>query len=314
MTFRKLSNASARDIVRYHRALLADRVRTLTYRAAIDATVGNGDVVADIGCGTGVLSFFAARAGARRVYAIDEGPVIEVARALARENGLADRIVFLNASSFDVTLDEKVDVIVTETMGNNGLDEQIVRAVDDARRRWLRDDGAIIPRSIEVIAAPVDLIIDDASFWLETRYDVDFSRMHEYAMNMVHAIDIDENALIDDGEVIAEIDLRQENDGAVRGTGHFHARRDAVVTGIGVWFHARLIRQFDLTNQPPNLCPSWKQSFLPIGTRMRVERGEEIAIEIQTFDGIEWKWRVATSTARVEQSTINGFPFVPLSS
>ena len=310
MSFRKLSNASARDIVRYHRTLLADRVRTETYRGAINETVRAGDVVVDIGCGSGILSFFAARAGAKRVYAIDEGPVIELARALAHDNGLADHITFLNASSFDAAIDERVDVIVTETMGNNGFDEQIVRAVDDARRRWLRADGAIIPQSIQLIAAPADVILDDASFWLDPRYDVDMTRMRDYAMNMLHAVDIDEDSLIDDGEVIAEVDLRAANDGALRGTGHFHARRDAVVTGIGVWFRAQLTRQSKLTNQPPNICPSWKQSFLPIASRMRVDRGDEIAIDIQTFDGIEWKWRVATSAARVEQSTMNGFPLV----
>ena len=310
MTFRKLSNAAARDIVRYHRSLLADTVRTETYRNAIDETVRGGDVVADIGCGSGVLSFFAARAGAKRVYAIDDGPVIELARVLAHDNGLADRITFINASSFDVTLDDKVDVILTETMGNNGLDEQIVRAVDDARRRWLRDGGAIIPQSIQTIAAPADVILDDASFWLEPRYGFDFARTRGYAMNIVHAVDIDEDSLIDDGEVIAEVDLRAANDGAVRGTGHFHARRDAVVTGIGVWFRAQLTPQFELTNQPPNDCRSWKQSFLPIASRMRADRGDEIAIEIQTFDGIEWKWRAATSALRVEQSTVNGFPFI----
>jgi len=310
MSFRKLSNASARDIVRYHRSLLADTVRTQTYRDAIEETVRDGDVVVDIGCGSGILSFFAARAGAKRVYAIDEGPVIELARALAHDNGLADRITFINGSSFDVTLDEKADVIVTETMGNNGLDEQIVRAVDDARRRWLRDGGAVIPQSIQVIASPADVILDDASFWLEPRYDVDLTRMRDYAMNMVHAVDVDEESLIDDGEVIAEVDLRAPNDGAARGTGHFHALRDAVITGIAVWFRAQLTQQMELTNQPPNICRSWKQSFLPIASRMRVDRGDEIAIEIQTFDGIEWKWRVATSAARVEQSTLNGFPFV----
>jgi precorrin-6B methylase 2 len=310
MTFRKLSNASARDIVRYHHSLLADTVRTETYRTAINDSVREGDVVIDIGCGSGVLSFFAARAGAKRVYAIDEGPVIELARTLANDNGLADRITFINASSFDVALEEKADVIVTETMGNNGLDEQIVRAVDDARRRWLRDGGAIVPQSIQMIAAPADVILDDASFWLEPRYGIDFARTRDYAMNMVHAVEIDEDSLIDDGEVIAEVNLREANDGAVRGTGHFHARRDAVVTGIGVWFRAQLTPQLQVTNQPPNACRSWKHSFLPIASRVRVDRGDEIAIEIQTFDGIEWKWRVATSAVRVEQSTMNGFPLV----
>ena len=193
MNFRKLSNASTVDLLKYHRSLLADRVRTETYGDALNATVRKDDIVADLGCGSGILSFFAARAGAKRVYAIDEGPVVELARALAHDNGLADRIVFINASSFDVTLEERVDVIVTETMGNNGLDEQIVRAVDDARRRWLREDGAIVPRSIDVIVAPTDLAPHPL---FGTSYGIDFSRLREHAVNAYYPMDIDEDSLV----------------------------------------------------------------------------------------------------------------------
>src|SRR5437762_8795436 len=176
MKYQKLSNASTHDLLKFRRSLLADRVRTESYRDAIFATIRSGDIVADVGCGSGILSFFAAQAGAKRVIAIDEGPVIELARSLAIENKLDQKIVFINASSFDVTLEEKVDVIVTETMGNNGLDEQIVRAVDDARRRWLREDGAIVPRSIDVIVAPTDLAPHPL---FGTSYGIDFSRLRE---------------------------------------------------------------------------------------------------------------------------------------
>ena len=310
MTFRKLSNASAVDLLRYHRSLLADTVRTETYRRAIEATVKPNDVVADLGCGSGILSFFAARAGARRVYAIDEGPVIELARALAAGNGLADRITFINASSFDVTLDEKADVLVTETMGNTGLDEHIVRAVDDARRRWLREDGAIVPRTIEVMAAPTDTLHEAPAFWLEKRYDLDFAPAREYAMNMFHPADVGEEALIAKPEVIARVDLRNENDGKVQGLARFHAGRDAVVTGAAVCFRAELADGITISNAPPNACPSWKQSFFPIASRLRVDRGDAIAIDIQTFDGYEWRWSVETSAARAEQSTMHGFPMV----
>lgn len=303
MNFRKISNSSAVDILRYHRSLLADRVRTETYRDAINATVKPNDVVLDLGCGSGILSFFAARAGAKRVYAIDEGPVIEVARTLAKENGLANRIVFINAVSQEATLDEKVDVIVTETMGNTGLDERILSSVDDARRRWLREGGAVIPQSIDVVVAPVDVLHD--TFWIEKHYDTDFAPVREFAMNMLHPLNIAEESFVASPAAAAHADFTSLS---VHGAARVHAERDAVITGIAVWFRARLTRELELTNQPPNGAPSWKQSFLPIASRIRVERGDEIAIDMQTFDGVEWKWSVATSAARAEQSTMNSFP------
>lgn len=308
MTFRKLSNATAVDILRYHRSLLADRVRTETYRDAINVTVRPGDIAIDLGCGTGILSLFALRAGAARVYAIDEGPVIELARALAVENGVADRIVFLNQSSFDVQLEEKADVILTETMGNTGLDEHIVGAVNDARRRFLRDGGAILPQTIDAGFCPIDLLHEPSTFWLERRYDTTFAAARDFAMNAFHPTDIDEASFLAEPATLPAVDLRNENDGAVHLSHTFHAARGGVITGIGVWFRARLTSEITLTNAPPNECRSWKQSFFPIASRIRVERGDAIAIDMRTFDGYEWKWSVATSAARAEQSTMNGFP------
>ena len=101
-----------------HITLLGDKARVGAFRAAIEATVRPGDVVVDVGSGTGVLAFFAARAGARRVYAIEETDLIDVAQALARENCLDDRIVFIRGNSLGVALPERAHVLVTETLGH----------------------------------------------------------------------------------------------------------------------------------------------------------------------------------------------------
>src|SRR6185369_10962784 len=122
------------------------------------------------------------------------------------------------------------------------------------------------------------------NLWIDDRYDADFKRAREYAMNMFHPVDVDEAALVAQPAVGAHVDLRENNDGAIRIAADFHAARDAIITGIGVWFRAQLTRDVALTNQPPNRCPSWKQSFFPIASRMRVDRGDAIGIEMQTFD------------------------------
>ena len=78
-----------------HIRMLADNIRVEAYRRAIFKTVRKGDRVVDIGTGTGILAFFALQAGARRVYAIETGPIIEVAKKTARDNGFSDRIDFI---------------------------------------------------------------------------------------------------------------------------------------------------------------------------------------------------------------------------
>src|SRR5262245_14768649 len=92
-----------------HRHYLADQVRTAAFRQAIEEIVKPGDVVIDMGAGTGILGLLACQAGARRVYSIDSGGVIELARKLCHANGFGDRVIFVKGLSTRVELPEKVD-------------------------------------------------------------------------------------------------------------------------------------------------------------------------------------------------------------
>ena len=105
-----------------HRRMLADRVRMTAYQKAIREIVKDGDVVADIGTGSGVLAFFAIQAGASKVFAIESNEIIEDAERLARINGLEEKVVFIHGESDQVDLPEKVDVIISEIIGEFGLE------------------------------------------------------------------------------------------------------------------------------------------------------------------------------------------------
>ena len=113
-------------VINEHRTYLSDRTRLAAYTAAIHNAVRPGDVVLDLGCGTGILGLLACRAGAARVYAIDATGMIEVARRLAKDNGLADRIVHLKELSLTAQLPEPVDVVVCDQMGGFGIDAGIL--------------------------------------------------------------------------------------------------------------------------------------------------------------------------------------------
>jgi len=294
---RKPSNSLAVQAFNFHRSLLEDTARTNAYRAAIEEVVREGDVVADIGCGTGILSMFACRAGARRVYAIEEEPVIEIARELAHANGFGDRITFIAGSSLDATLPERVDVIVTETIGNNGLDEQIAGTIAHARDAFLKEGGTIIPRAIEVIAAPVER----PSFherW-PSSYGLDFSSVREHVASLFHPLAIARSELLATPATIARVDAP-----AVRGSASWVVTRDGTLSGLAVWFRASLTPQIAISNEPESELPSWKQSFFPIAAQREVRAGEVVRAELQTFDGIEWKWRVDEET----RTTLKGWP------
>lgn len=140
-----------REFERY----VLDHERTALFARAIAAQVRPGDVVLDLGAGFGLLSMLCARHGAARVYAIEQGPYVELGRAIAADNGLAERIIWVAGNSADVALPEPVDLIVSETLGQWALEEFTVEYLHDACRRFGKPGVRLIPQSIELAVAPV---------------------------------------------------------------------------------------------------------------------------------------------------------------
>jgi protein arginine N-methyltransferase 1 len=80
-----------------HEEMLKDVSRTAAYR---DAMILNRDafkdkIVLDVGCGTGILSIFAVKAGAKHVYAIEAADIAHYAREIIAKNGLSDHITII---------------------------------------------------------------------------------------------------------------------------------------------------------------------------------------------------------------------------
>src|SRR5438094_143041 len=105
-----------------HRQYPADGNRVSAFRHAIEEVVTPGDVVLDLGSGTGILGLMACRAGAKRVYAVDEGPIVGLAREVAKANGFQDRITHIKGLSTRVALPEKVDIVLADQVGRFGLE------------------------------------------------------------------------------------------------------------------------------------------------------------------------------------------------
>jgi len=125
-----------------HEEMLKDTHRTLSYMNAIE---GNKEdfkdkVVLDIGCGTGILSIFAARAGAKHVYAIDNAEIALFAREIIKDNGLSDKITVFKGKVEEVEFPFKegeIDIIISEWMGYFLLYESMLDCVLWARDKYL---------------------------------------------------------------------------------------------------------------------------------------------------------------------------------
>ncbi|OGQ23468.1 MAG: hypothetical protein A3I05_08025 [Deltaproteobacteria bacterium RIFCSPLOWO2_02_FULL_44_10] len=139
------------NILTRHAHMVLDPYRTEPLVQAIEKTVKPGNLVLDIGTGIGILALVAARAGAKQVFAIDvDGESLELARFFAKQHNLEKKITFLEGLSFDLELDERVDVILCETIGSACFDENILATLYDAKKRLLKRSGKIIPQKAEL--------------------------------------------------------------------------------------------------------------------------------------------------------------------
>ena len=135
--------------------MLHDERRTGDYLRAVAAAVRPDDVVLDIGTGSGVLAVVAARAGARRVYAVEASDIAEVAERVFAVNGVQDRVTLVPGWSREIELPEVVDLLVAEVIGNEPLEEEILETTLDARRRLLAPGARLIPHALTLVARPV---------------------------------------------------------------------------------------------------------------------------------------------------------------
>lgn len=284
------------QMLEFHRSMLDDRVRTGSFLKAILKTVNPGDVVLDLGCGTGVLSYFACMAGAKRVYAVEQGPIIELAKSICQHNGFQDQVTFYNDWSTHVDLPEEVNVIITETIGNLGFEEGVLGWVLDAKKRFLAEEGRIIPQSIEMVLVPTENpeYHEDVNIWNQELYSLDFSPAHSLAVNNLLWADWSTGDLfLSKPASLVNIDLKQIENTDFSEQVSFVAQRDGLLHGLGGWFSAELTPGLTISNAPPNQTPSWNQTFFPIERQFKVSAGDCILVEVKVRDNAgHWEWLI----------------------
>lgn len=142
----------------YH--MFADPLKAGAYLRALERQVRPGMRVLDVGAGVGIFSVAAAKLGAERVWAVESRPILETARALAEENDVASRIEFVRGDLFDPAVAEsigKVDLVVSEFIGDEIFDEEILLKTIWMRDLYLGDRGGrLLPRGLDAYAVPFE--------------------------------------------------------------------------------------------------------------------------------------------------------------
>lgn len=233
-----------------HEEMLSDEVRTNAYKKAIfDCEDRFKDkVVLDVGAGTAILSIFCAKAGAKKVYAVEASNIAAQAQKIVKLNGVADRVQVIQGVLEDVILPEKVDIIVSEWMGYCLLYESMLSSVIIARDRWLKEGGLILPSAASIHLAPIcdeEIINEKVNFWndMKESYGVDMSCLKDFARKSfakevtVKSISC-ENVLSQSSQLV-NFDLyavQQEQLNSVAGDFAFKSFGMADLQGFALWF------------------------------------------------------------------------------
>lgn len=299
--------------------MAADGVRMDAYTRAISQTVRPGHVVVDLGCGSGIFSLLALRAGARRVHAIDINPSVWIARDLAAANGFAGKVEVHEKSSFDVELPEKADVIIADMRGSSPFFEHNLAALEDARRRWLAPDGVLLPARDRLFVALIEadrLYRHFENGWMNLeRRGFDASAARTATLHSVYS---DEEAMVLGNQVLseakpwAEVTYGEPFQRAVTATVDLAVTRGGVAHALATWFEAT-VHEGIVYDNAPGKSLVYKRTILPLLEPVRVDVGESARVVLRTdTSGAQWAWDTAIGErARFRQATFLGVPTSP---
>jgi len=281
--------------IKHHKSMIGDEKRTLAFKKAIETCVKKNDVVADVGCGTGILSFFATKAGARKVYAIERTGIIDLAKKIAEKNKFKG-IEFINADSSEVKLHEKCDIIVSEGIGYFALQENTITDVLNFREKYLKKDGVIIPQKIGMFLSLVKSkkAYEEIDFW-KRNYGIDFLPARDFSANSTYHIEINKNDLLSKPVLVKEIDFLNDKKIDFNENVLLKTENNGIAYGLCGYFDAMLCKNVSLSNYPGSKT-HWKQEFFPFKEPLKLRKNQEIKVNIKAdFDKafVDWNWEVS---------------------
>jgi len=273
--------------------MVLDPLRTNELNSAIHKVVKKGDVVCDIGAGLGLLSYFALSAGAKFVYAIDcDNESLSLAADHARKHGLSDKIAFIEGHSADVHLPEKVDVIICETIGSAAFDENILAALSDAKKRFLKPGGKIIPSTVELWGAPTTFPSPPVG---EGRGEGDIG---------IQTSSVRANNLLCEPQRLAQINTTGKFGSKNHLRHTFKIQKSGKFRGMAIWPKIEWAKGFATDASPLKPLTHWKQCVLPDKKRM-VKAGDCLKFELIIRPNIanpkeqtEILWKIVPSFVR----------------
>lgn len=295
-----------------HREYLSDPLRHALLQRATAALIQPGQRVVDLGCGSGILGLLCLQHGADFVEAIEQTSMIEAARESFRRAGFATQVRLHHASSFRVKLDQPADVIVCDHVGFFGIDYGLLELLADARARFLKPSGRILPRRVQLLVGAVssDTACAVANAWADARVAPEFHWLRSFGVNSKHPLNFRADEMLSDLKQIADLELGYDFPSVLSWNCEIVVTRDGLLDGLAGCFRAELTEDVWMTNSPLAAdAIARAQAFLPISERLPVRAGDLLSIAVRQCPRenlVAWQVLHPASGRRFAHSTFAG--------
>lgn len=276
-------------MIELQRKLIGDSIRNSAFAEALKRVIKPGMEVLDLGSGTGFLSFLASRLGAKHVTCIEVGDIQKTAQKLAKRNGIKN-CTFIQKHSVEVSALPKADVLVSETLGNYALEENIIESIENAKR-FLKSGAIIIPRKIRQYVCPVvsPRIGSEIDVW-DAGFDIDFKEARELTLNNIYVKTLKKDDLLAEENSIKQfddIDFLRKVQSVRKGDVSWMLGAPVSIFGFAVWWEAELVPGVTLSTSPLEKPTHWEQIYLPLLKPVACVPGDTLRLVI-TSD-TRWK-------------------------
>jgi type I protein arginine methyltransferase len=303
--FYGLTNREIFSDLFWHEKMLSDTSRIEAYRAGLRKHIKAGDVVFDLGTGTGILSLLGSLSRPKIIYAIEHSSFITVAKETALRNGV-NCIEFVHSNSRDFVPPERGDVIIHEQMGQLIFGENMIANLLDLKARALKPGGKILPGLFKLFIEPVVLKDEYRVPFIWEIPGLEFDLGHlkadpqlsEFKPPRYHLRDImncEVQALLGQPRPLLEFDLNTIS-GEADIPRTFEASRQVVqdgqFDGMVAYFEAHFDESVGLSTSPLARQTNWRNVLFRMPKRT-VRNGDKLDYTVSLPDLRDFKtWKV----------------------
>ncbi|KAL6535003.1 Protein arginine N-methyltransferase 1.1 [Orobanche hederae] len=269
-----------------HEEMLKDVIRTKTYQNVIykNSFLFKDKIVLDVGAGTGILSLFCAKVGAKHVYAVECSSMADTAQEIIEHNGFSDVITVLKGKIEEIELPvAQVDVIISEWMGYFLVYENMLNTVLYARNKWLVQDGIVLPDKASLFLTAIedsDYKEEKIEFWNNV-YGFDMSCIRKQSI-MEPLVDIvNQSHIVTNCQLLKTMDISKMEAGDASFTAPFKlvAERDDYIHALVAYFDVSFTKchkPMGFSTGPKSRCTHWKQTVLYLEDVLSICQGEAL--------------------------------------